>query len=245
MIKNYFKIAWRNLFANKASSFINIIGLSVGMGVAMLIGLWIWDELSFNKCHQNYDRIAQVMQQRTNNGTINTGVAVPLTLDAALRKNYGSDFKHIALASWTGNHILAAGDKRISWPGDFMGPEGPEMFSLNMLKGFRNGLQDPSSILISKSAATALFGDADPMGQLVKFDNKASLKVAGVYEDLPHNSTLHEIAFIAAWDYYVASHDWVKRAVDNWRESSFQLYVQMGRPCRYVESHRKDKRYQT
>src|SRR5258706_1643887 len=196
MIKNYFKIAWRNLFANKTSSFINIIGLSVGMTVAMLIGFWIWDEFSFNKYHQNYNRIAQVMQQRTNNGTVNTGVAVPLTLDAALRKNYGSDFKHIVLASWTDHHVLAAGEKKISWPGDFMGVEGPEMFSLKMLKGSRNGLRDPSSLLISKSVATALFADADPMGQMIKFDNKASLKVAGVYEDLPHNTTLREIAFI-------------------------------------------------
>jgi putative ABC transport system permease protein len=227
MIKNYLKIAWRNLLKNKAHSFINITGLSIGMSVAMLIGLWIWDELSFDKYHQNYDRIAQVMQQRTNNGTVNTGVAVPLTLDAALRKNYGSDFKHIVLASWTGDHILAVGEKKISWLGDFMGAEGPEMFSLNMLKGSQNGLQDPSSILISKSVATALFADADPMGQLVEFDNKASLKVTGVYEDLPHNTTLRDIAFIASWDYYAASHAWVKRAIDNWRESSFQLYVQM------------------
>src|SRR5258705_1461961 len=131
MLRNYFKVAVRNLLKNKAHSFINITGLSVGMAVAMLIGLWIWDELSFDKYHKNYDRIAQVMQQRTNNGTINTGVAVPLTLDAALRKNYGSDFKHIVLVSWTGHHILAAGDKKISWLGDFMGAEGPEMLSLN------------------------------------------------------------------------------------------------------------------
>jgi putative ABC transport system permease protein len=227
MFKNYFKIALRNLRKNKTHSLLNIVGLSVGMAVAMLIGLWIWDELSFDKYHQNYDRIAQVMQQRTNNGTINTGVAVPLTLDAALRKNYGSDFKHIVLASWTNHHILAAGDKKISWLGDFMGAEGPEMFSLNMLTGSRNGLRDPSSILISKSVATALFAGADPMGQLIKFDNKASLKVAGVYEDLPHNATLRDVAFIAPWDYYVASHDWVKRAIDNWGESSFQLFVQM------------------
>src|SRR5882724_3884292 len=195
MFKNYFKIAWRNLVKNKIHSFINIAGLSVGMAVAMLIGLWIWDEFSFDKYHQNYDRIAQVMEQRTNNGTINTGVAVPLTLDAALRKNYGSDFKHIVLASWTDHHILAVGDKKISWLGDFMGAEGPEMFSLNMLKGSRNALRDPSSILISKSVATALFANADPVGQLVKFDNKASLKITGVYEDLSHSTTLRGIAF--------------------------------------------------
>jgi len=65
MIKNYLKIAWRNLVKNKTHSFINIAGLSVGMAVAMLIGLWIWDELSFDKYHQNYDRIVQVMQHQT------------------------------------------------------------------------------------------------------------------------------------------------------------------------------------
>jgi cytoskeletal protein RodZ len=62
MLKNYFKIAWRNILKNKTSSFINISGLSVGMAVAILIGLWIWDELSFDKYHQNYNSIAQVME---------------------------------------------------------------------------------------------------------------------------------------------------------------------------------------
>ena len=65
MIKNYFKIALRNLGKNKASSFINIGGLAVGMAVAMLIGLWIYDEFSYDKYHKNYDRIARVMQHQT------------------------------------------------------------------------------------------------------------------------------------------------------------------------------------
>ncbi len=68
MIKNYLKIAWRNLLKNKASSFINIGGLAVGMAVAMMIGLWIYDELSFDTNFQNYDRITQVLQNNTMNG---------------------------------------------------------------------------------------------------------------------------------------------------------------------------------
>ena len=68
MLNNYCKTAWRSLQKNRSSSFINIVGLSVGMAVAMSIGLWIWDELSFNKYHQHYDRIAQVMQSQTTNG---------------------------------------------------------------------------------------------------------------------------------------------------------------------------------
>src|ERR1700722_6581797 len=163
MLKNYFKTAWRNLRKNKLHSSINIIGLSVGMAVSILIALWIWDELSFNKYHQNYDRIAQVMQHKTINGAVNTGVAIPLPLETELRKTYGSDFKHIAMSFWTERHLLSVGDKKISYPVNFMSDEAPEMFTLNMLKGTRNGLKDPSSIFISQSVSIALFGNADPM----------------------------------------------------------------------------------
>src|SRR6185312_9026918 len=123
MIKNYLKVAWRGLQKNKTSSFINIGGLAVGMAVAMLIGLWIWDELSFDKYHQNYDRIAIVTQSETSGGTINTQAVVSLPLDAELRKSYGSDFKHIALSSWNDKHVLNLGDKNISLQGSFMGSE--------------------------------------------------------------------------------------------------------------------------
>ena len=70
MIKNYFKVALPNLVKNKVYSFINIFGLAVGMSIAMLIGLWVWDELSFNQYHQNYGRIAQVMIKETDEGKI-------------------------------------------------------------------------------------------------------------------------------------------------------------------------------
>src|ERR1700709_2778905 len=130
MIKNYLKIAWRNIIKNRASSFINVGGLSVGMAVAMLIGLWIWNELSFNKYHQNYDRIGQVMLNQNFNGSTATFVAVPIALDAAIRKSYGSDFKHIAMISWTDSHILTVNEKKLSFRGTFMDKEGPEIFTL-------------------------------------------------------------------------------------------------------------------
>src|SRR5450432_3151470 len=104
MIKNYFKIAWRNLFRNRVSSFINITGLSVGMAVAMLIGLWIWDELSFDKFTSNYDHIAKVIQNVTNNGEVQTWESVPYPLAGELRKAYGSDFKYVVMTTGTGNH---------------------------------------------------------------------------------------------------------------------------------------------
>src|SRR6201989_2147142 len=115
MIKNYLKIAWRNLIKNKASSFINIGGLAVGMAVAMLIGLWIWDELSFNKYYQNYDRIASVMQRKNFNGQLSAGGAVSLPVEAELRKSYGGDFKHIFITFWNDHHTLIAGDTKVSY----------------------------------------------------------------------------------------------------------------------------------
>ena len=80
MIKNYIKIAWRNLLKNKTSSFISISGLAVGMAVAMLFGLWIYDELSFNRYHKNYDRIVKVMDHQGMHGQNNTNDVLPVPL---------------------------------------------------------------------------------------------------------------------------------------------------------------------
>ena len=85
MIKNYFKIAWRNLLKNRTSSTINIGGLAIGMAVALLIGLWIWDELSFNKTFDNYDRIGKLMQHQTSNGKVNTFNAMPFPIGEELK----------------------------------------------------------------------------------------------------------------------------------------------------------------
>ena len=226
MIRNYLKIALRNLVKNKVSSFINVGGLAVGMAVAMLIGLWIWDELSFDKYHQKYDHIAQVMQNKTYNGVVSTGVPTSLPVEQELRKSYGSDFEHTGVMFWLGDHVLTVGDKNISFSGTYVTPEIPEMLTLKMLKGSRNTLKG-SSLLVSQSVALALFGHAEPVGKIVKFDNQASLVVSGVYEDLPQNTTFHDLAFMAPWDYFTSTQDWLKRAATDWGEDSFQVFVQV------------------
>src|SRR5438067_11121251 len=99
MFKNYIKIAWRNLIKNKAHTFINVTGLSVGMAVAVLIGLWIWNELSYDKYHDSYDRIVRVMQHQTFNGEVGTQNSIPLPLGYKLRDEYKSDFKYVVLST--------------------------------------------------------------------------------------------------------------------------------------------------
>ena len=226
MFKNYFKTAFRNLYKNKVHSFINITGLSVGMAVAMLIGLWIWDELSFDGNFQNHNRIAQVGQNVTNNGEVQTWRQMPYPLADELRKSYSSDFKSVVMSTGTGNHILAWGDKKLTISGCFSEPGAPEMFSLKMLNGKRNALKDPSSILISQSTAKAYFGNTDPMSKVLKMDNKENLKVAGVYQDLPKNSSFSDMAFIAPWQFFATINE-LNKMKEPWRPNFATIYVQL------------------
>ncbi|WP_428328993.1 ABC transporter permease [Mucilaginibacter sp.] len=242
MIRNYIKIAWRNLINNKFSSVINIGGLAIGMAVAMLIGLWIYDELSFDKYHKNYNRIVQVMQNQTFNGEIMTGRSMPIPLGYQLRASYKSDFKYVVLVR-PGDHILAAGDKKLNSSGMYMQAEGPEMLTLRMISGSRNGLQDPSSILLSATMAKSLFSDADPINKVIKIDNKLNVKVTGVYEDLPKNTTLNDVSsFIAPWDLYVTSEPFLKRAASMWGNNSWAILAQLqpNANIKTVNAHIKD-----
>src|SRR5687768_3642223 len=127
MIKSYFKTAWRNLKGSKFISAINIGGLAIGMAVAMLIGLWIWNELSYDKYNKNYNRIAEVMQQTTINGEIFTGYPCPVALADELRNSYGSEFKHVVLSWWNREHILSFGNNKFTRIGKFMEPVAPDL----------------------------------------------------------------------------------------------------------------------
>ena len=227
MLKNYLKIAIRNLQRNLVFSGINIIGLAVGMAVAMLIGLWIWDELSYDQYHQNYERLGRIKQNQIWNGRIGTQDAIPLPLRAELKNKFGSDFQAMSLSSWTFDHILSLGDKKISDKGNYVEPSFPEMLSLKMLKGTIKGLTDPHSILLSESLARALFGDKDPINQMLKLNNQTNVKVTGIYEDLPHNTTFNEVRLMLPWDLYTSEQKWVKVAESEWNNNSFQLFVQL------------------
>ncbi len=228
MIKNYFKIAWRNLIKNKASAIINIGGLAMGMAVAILIGLWIWDELSFNKSFRNYDHIAQVMTYETFDGKSETSIDQVRPLEFELREKYGSSFKHIVMAFRAGDHILSYGEQRLSRTGQFMQAGAPDMLSLEMIEGTTNGLKDPSSIIISSSVAEALFGKTPALNKAIRVDNRMDVKITGVYKDLPYNTEFQNVKFIAPWDLMLANGEpWIAESRDDWGEHSFLMYVQI------------------
>lgn len=226
MIGNYFKTSWRYIAKNKFSSFINVGGLAIGLGVSVLIGLWIWDELSFDKYHANYNRIAQVRQHETNNGEVRTSGAVPYPLAAKLKENYSSDFASVVLVTPMNDFILSQKEKKFSKKGVYAEPDFTDLFSLKILKGNPDALKDQTSILLSESAAKTFFGSSDPINQLLKIDNKQDVKVAGVFEDLPQNSTFYNLSLIASWDLF-ANTGWIKNIDDPWRPTAFFVYTKL------------------
>jgi putative ABC transport system permease protein len=222
MIKNYLKIAWRNLIHNRVSSMINVGGLAVGMAVAMLIGLWVWDELAFDKYHQNYESIAQVMENQQLGDNIGTQASKPMPLANELRTKYGENFKYVAAVTF-GDQVITAGNKPVTKFGAFTEPDFPVMMTIKMLQGNRASLKDPSSILISASLAKTLFGNADPVNKIIKAGDSFTLKVTGVYRDFPKNTTLSDVTYLAPLDLLFKGND----GKTDWHSSAFEMYVQL------------------
>lgn len=227
MFKNYLKIAWRNLINKKIDSSINIGGLALGMSVSLIIGLWIWSELSYDRSIPNHDRIALVMQNHTSNNETETWNTQAYPTGQALRSNYGSEFKHVIMASGTWPHILSFGESNLKQNGNFMEPGITEMLSLQMVEGSRAGLIDPLSILLSRSAALAIFGKQEAINKTLRIDHDLMVRVSGVYEDLPANSSFAELKFIAPWSLLVQSQHYDTRFTNPWGSSMFQTYVQV------------------
>jgi len=252
MLKNYFKTAFRSITKNKMHAALNVTGLSAGMAVTLLIGIWINDEMSFDKYHQNYNSIAQVMQNQTFSGEVGTQPTIPMPLGEELRTTYGREFKKVVMSSGTGKHLIASGNKHFVNTGNYMQADAPSLFSLKMLSGSGNGLKELHSILLSHSLATAIFSNADPINKLIKFDDTASLKVTGVYEDLPVNTTLHDLQFIVPWELQGAA---VKNNIQNWNNNGWKIYVQMAdgadmgkasakiRDSKYIKSDNAEKNF--
>ena len=226
MLKNYFIIAWRNLVKTKGYSFINIGGLALGMSVAMVIGLWVHDELTFNKYYDNYDRIAQVIKAGTFQGKHYSGqtyLQYPMLQE--LQTTYAANFKHVVPRQGDYDAILSIDDKNITKTGTNIGEDAPEMFTWQMIHGSWSGLKDPQSIMISQSTSIALFGDDNPVGKMIKLNHEKEVTVSGVFKDFPKNSEQYGIQFARPWESYIMSNPWVKE--QGWQNHFFQIYVEI------------------
>lgn len=235
MYKSYFITAIRSMTKNKMHAMLNILGLSVGVTVAIVVTLWVSDEISHEKNFANYERIGRVIQNVTNNGEVQTWTNTPWPLADELRKNYSADFSHIAVSTWDDDTQIQADSIKFIKPGVFAEPGLARMLELKMIYGSIDVVDDPSSILLSKSTAVALFGDTDPIGKQLTLINLIEMKVGGVYEDIPANSDFTEVGFFAPWALYY-ERSGVKEMDDPWRPNAFATYVMLNDNATFADA---------
>jgi putative ABC transport system permease protein len=226
MIRNYFKVAWRNLVKNKVYSLLNIVGLASGMAVAMIIGLWIYDEVSANRHFKNYDTLYQVMMHQTFDGKRGSQQALPFPIGEELKAKY-PDLKAVAMCDWGQQHSLVYGEKKINKDGHFISEDAISMFSIKILNGDKNPLHDPYSIVLTDETAHILFGDENPLGKIIRMDNTTNLKVTAVVAKQPKNSSL-SFNFLIPFYLQESIYPWVKQFhKTNWGNNSWPVYVQL------------------
>jgi putative ABC transport system permease protein len=228
MLKNYLLITWRNLVRNKFYSILNIVALSIGMAVFILIGLWVRDERSYNRSFDHYDRIAMVTRQFNYNSIRISLPGSPYTMRDELLTKYPNDFRYVVLSTGIGNHRLVSDNKNYFLNGGFMNAEAADMLSLHMLSGTRAGLAAPTGMLLSSTLAKTLFGNTDPIGKTIQIDEKLNARVTGVYEDIPYNTDFRDQRFIASMDLFMAANPDIRMASHPWYyEDRFTAYAQL------------------
>jgi len=226
MLRNYLITAWRNLLKNKLHSFVNITGLSVGMAVAILIGIWVYDEISFDRNFKNYNNIGQVWQFVKFGTEKSSYNSMPLPLAEELRNKYPA-IKAVSMSTYTHDATFSIGDRNITTTGNYAEPSLAAMLSLQTTEGSITTLKNINAVLISSSFAKSLFGNKSPINQVVKLNNKMTATVSGVYKDLPANSSFKDMHFMATWQLFASQDNNAKNAAHEWDNNSFPIFVQL------------------
>ena len=242
MIKNYFKIAWRNLSRNKGFSATNLLGLTIGITCTILISLWVKDELTYDKFQANYSNIYKVYANRDFSNQVFTDGNMVLPLASTIQKQI-PQLKYAVVTTHEQDHVLTYGEKKLKKKGYTVSEHFFNMFSWNFINGNpATALPDANAIVLTRSAAVSLFGKEDPINKVVRVDKDYDAKVTAVIEDVPGNSSF-QFDFINTFNY---SNGFLSRAMTNWQNSSWDVYVQVrpGTNMAVVEKGINDIKYQ-
>jgi putative ABC transport system permease protein len=223
MIKNYFKIAWRNLVKSKAHTFINVAGLSVGLACSLLIMLWIQDERSVDGFHANGNQLYQVYERQTTEGKVE---ATYLT-QGLLAEELKQQIPEVQYASGMEQHqpyTFEAENKVLKMDGTFAGADFFRMFSYQLLHGTaETALNTPESIAISRKMAESFYGSAEKaIGKTIRYENKGNLLITAVFENIPANSS-QQFDFLRSWKAFIIENKWAA----TWESTSPATFVQL------------------
>jgi len=222
MFQNYFKTSWRNIVRGRVYSLLNILGLATGMAVALLIGLWVTDQVSYDRFFPGYEQAYQVRYNFGDNGVIRNTEMVSIPLAAVLRQDC-PEIAHVALLGpgpW--QQTVRVGEKQVSLAGMTVGDEFLQVFPFPVIEGdAATALRESGSVVLTQSAAHALFGTAEPVGRLIE----GLGKVTTVIRDIPRNSTFH-FQFLVPFR-PMAAEEWIRAATTNWNHNFFTLYASL------------------
>ncbi len=222
MFKNYLKVALRNIKKYKAYSFINMAGLAIGMACCILILLWVQDELSFDRFHENADEIYRVVSEIQTADRVTHNARTPNPLGPAVKEKYPEIMNFIRYQGFDG-WLVQAGDK--SFINDNLGTADPsffEMFTFPFLIGDpKTALNERYSIVITESMGRKYFGPEDPMGKIIRIGE--DFKVTGVIKNIPENSHLHFDCVIPI----INMESYWETDLKDWEDIRFYTYVQL------------------
>ena len=217
MIQNYLKIAWRSLLRNRLLSLINIAGLSLGMACSLMIGLWVNDELQFNKGFKEVDRLFFV---RLTDGTY-TSEILPGPLAEALKKDVPEVDKATKFTVWSNDYLVKAGPRFAKKVGLYASTDFFEVFQYPVLKGDPSlAIQSPNAIVITRSVAQAFFGTVKAVGKTIQLNSEKYYRVGAVIENVPKNSSVQ-------FDWVVTFSEGEESWMKTWNNNAFHTYVRL------------------
>jgi putative ABC transport system permease protein len=235
MFKNYFKIAWRNLWKNKIFSFINIIGLAIGMASAMIIMLWIQNELSYDRFHKNVDRIYTLNNRDTINGELWAWKSTPKILAPTIKEEFPEveEFTRVNHSSF----LFAFEDTRLDVDGMFVDPGFLKLFTFPFKEGnIETALDETYNIVITERLAKKLFGNDEALGKIIRIVNHDNFTVTGIVKDLPNNNSL-KFEFLLPWSYMKV----LGQDDQLWGANSVRSYVMLNPGVKQVDFDSKIK----
>jgi putative ABC transport system permease protein len=239
MIKNYLKIAWRNLTANKFFSGINIFGLAFGMTCGLLIMLWVTDEKGVDNFHKNGKQLYQVYERMYFDGKVQAEQTTQVLLAEELKKKI-PEIKYASALEWNTSNTFEAGEKISKMDGCFAGEDFFNMFSYPLIYGTpQSALNTLDGIAISRKMAEHFFGSvAKAIGKTIRFENWTNLQVTAIFENLPVNST-QRFDFLRSWIAFKKENsDWI----NNWGNTDPLTFIQLNESAdpKAVEAKIKD-----
>lgn len=201
MIRNYFKLTFRNLLKNKAHTVINVSGLAIGMASVIIIFLWIQNEMSHDRFYSKIDRMYSANNRDKLNGVLQVWNNTPKIMGPTIKMEYPEVEDVVRINDYGANFLLTVGDKHLNLHGDFVDSGFFNMFDFPLLKGNAAlALKQHNGIVLTAQLAKKLFGNEDAMGKTVKIDSADNFVVTAVMKDLPGNTTFN-FEYLLPWTY--------------------------------------------